>query len=307
MNRMSSGTVSEQVLRFGCEGDDLIGILHAAGGDTGVLVVVGGPQYRVGSHRQFVLLARHLAATGAPVLRFDYRGMGDSSGEARNFEAVQADIGAAIDALFDAQPQLRRVVLWGLCDAASAAVFYAAGDARVAGLVLLNPWVREAQGEARTYLKHYYLKRLLSKDFWRKLLGGGVRIGDSLKSLGRTVQQARGGSAPHGNQSASPLNSPSPHTTSSRNAAIRSGRLPDRVRDGLRAFAGPVLLIQSGDDLTAREFDEAVRADPAFARLMAEARITRVDIADANHTFARAVWRDEVASQTARFVGTLGV
>ncbi len=297
MSRPLPDTAHEQVLSFRCAGDDLIGILHTAAGDTGVLVVVGGPQYRVGSHRQFVLLARHLAAAGTPVLRFDYRGMGDSGGEARNFEAVQADIAAAIDALFGAQPQLRRVVLWGLCDAASAAVFYAAGDARVGGLVLLNPWVREAQGEAKAYLKHYYLKRLLSKDFWRKLLGGGVRIGASLKSLGRMLQQARGGGAAD-----SPAGTPA-----DAGGNARSGRLPDRVRDGLRAFTGPVLLIQSGDDLTAREFDDAVRADPAFARLMADARFTRIDLPDANHTFARAVWRDEVASQTARFVGTLGV
>ncbi|KAB8057318.1 hydrolase 1, exosortase A system-associated, partial [Janthinobacterium violaceinigrum] len=58
----------------------LVGILSlpAAPGPRGVLIVTGGPQYRVGSHRQFVLLARALAAQGVPVLRFDLRGMGDS-------------------------------------------------------------------------------------------------------------------------------------------------------------------------------------------------------------------------------------
>ena len=40
-----------------------------------VLVVVGGPQYRVGSHRQFVSLARALARQGMTTVRFDYRGM----------------------------------------------------------------------------------------------------------------------------------------------------------------------------------------------------------------------------------------
>ena len=42
----------------------------------GMLIVVGGPQYRAGSHRQFTLLARDVAATGVPTMRFDYRGMG---------------------------------------------------------------------------------------------------------------------------------------------------------------------------------------------------------------------------------------
>jgi alpha/beta superfamily hydrolase len=90
----------------------------------GVLVVVGGPQYRVGSHRQFLLLSRRLASEGYPVMRFDYRGMGDGGGAMRSFEDVSADIGAAIEAFQRRCPSVRRIVLWGLCDAASAALLY---------------------------------------------------------------------------------------------------------------------------------------------------------------------------------------
>src|SRR5690349_24048098 len=57
----------------------------------GVLLVVGGPQYRVGSHRQFALLCRRLAGRGVPALRFDYRGMGDADGAARTFESVRSE------------------------------------------------------------------------------------------------------------------------------------------------------------------------------------------------------------------------
>jgi alpha-beta hydrolase superfamily lysophospholipase len=81
-----SGT--EYPLRFDRAGVPLVGIVHPAGkpaGDIGVVVVVGGPQYRVGSHRQFVLLARDLAAAGIPTLRFDTRGMGDSGGDFPGF------------------------------------------------------------------------------------------------------------------------------------------------------------------------------------------------------------------------------
>jgi len=65
-----------------------------------VLIIVGGPQYRVGSHRQFVLLARHLAAQGIPVMRFDVRGMGDSKGKPRNFGQLDDDLRAATDCFF---------------------------------------------------------------------------------------------------------------------------------------------------------------------------------------------------------------
>jgi len=87
-------------VEFSCEGDLLSGILHSGAADarTGVVIVVGGPQTRIGSHRQFLLLANALAAAGHPCLRFDYRGMGDSEGEPRDFEAVDADIRAAVDA-----------------------------------------------------------------------------------------------------------------------------------------------------------------------------------------------------------------
>src|SRR5262249_34163772 len=135
----------EDAVSFRVAGDRVLGVLHHARQPAacGVLLLVGGPQYRVGSHRQFVLLARHLAAAGVPVLRFDYRGMGDSEGGAVSFDGADADIAAAIDEFSRRVPALRRVALWGLCDAASAALMYAFRDSRVSGLVLLNPWVRQ--------------------------------------------------------------------------------------------------------------------------------------------------------------------
>jgi alpha/beta superfamily hydrolase len=109
-------THSDTSILFSCAGEQLLGILSQPelASATGVLIIVGGPQYRTGSHRQFVLLARALAEAGYPALRFDTRGMGDSGGEARNFERIDQDIAAAIDAIFQHCPQLQRVALWGL-------------------------------------------------------------------------------------------------------------------------------------------------------------------------------------------------
>ena len=96
--------------------------------------------------------------------------MGDASGGARNFEECSTDIAVAIDTLFAQSPATKRVVLWGLCDAASAALIYLQErhDARVAGLILLNPWVRSAETLSKTHLKHYYGKRLLERTRSRK-------------------------------------------------------------------------------------------------------------------------------------------
>ncbi|HWJ93213.1 MAG TPA: hydrolase 1, exosortase A system-associated, partial [Telluria sp.] len=114
--------LEDRALAFPCQGDTLYGILSlpAQPNPRGVLVIVGGPQYRAGSHRQFTLLARALADAGIPALRFDYRGMGDSEGAQRGFEHVRDDIRAAIDSFMAETPGLSEVVLWGLCDGATA-------------------------------------------------------------------------------------------------------------------------------------------------------------------------------------------
>lgn len=268
-----------------CEGDTMIGIVHEAGvtARTGVVVVVGGPQYRVGSHRQFVLLARALAGAGIPVLRFDYRGMGDSTGAARDFERVAADIRHAIDA-FCARPGAPgRVVLWGLCDAASALLMYGWQDPRVAGMILLNPWVHTEAGEARVRLKHYYLGRLRSGEFWRKLARLDLDFADSLASLRRYMRAAlaRG-------RVAAPAENAGPFTA--------------RMLAGLERFRGPVGLVLSGNDMTAGEFRDLLQSAPRW-RAALEARLHgRLDVTDATHTFSSRAWREEVAAQSIAWV-----
>ena len=269
----------ERALAFRCGGDTLVGIasVPAAPCTRGVLIIVGGPQYRVGSHRQFALLARHLAAHGIAALRFDVRGMGDSDGEERDFEAIQDDIRAAVDAFIAAVPDVREVVLWGLCDGASAAAMYAPGDARVCGLVLLNPWVRTDDGVARTTLKHHYRDRLRDPEFWRKLARGRFDAAGSIKSMLGLVRAAFA-RRPAADDASAPL--------------------PERMRQGLHAFTGRTLLVIGGADLTGREFCDVAGSTPAWKRLAAAPQVTWRRLDDADHTFSRRAWRDQVATWT---------
>lgn len=286
-----SAVAASQALAFDCEGARLQAILHpgAADADTGVLIVVGGPQYRVGSHRQFVLLGRALAARGIPVLRFDYRGLGDSTGEPRDFEAIDADVRAAVDEFFRRASGLRRVIIWGLCDAASAALFYAPQDARIAGLVLLNPWVRSQQTIARAYLRTYYLRRIFDPAAWRSLLFSGKSLRAVVGSFARLVQEARGGAAPAA--TASPAGAPMP------TQAPTDSPLLQRMQRGLAAFRGPVLLVLSGDDITAAEFRTATTSS-AWQQLLEQRRVTRCPLDAADHTFSSRAWKDQVAEWT---------
>lgn len=272
----------ERAVTFTCGGEPLYGVVAvpAQPGRRGVLVVVGGPQYRAGSHRQFVLLARALAAAGIPVMRFDYRGMGDSGGAQRGFDSVDEDLGAAIGQFMASVPGMDEVVLWGLCDGASAAAMYAAGDARVCGLVLLNPWVRTPEGEARATLKHYYRGRLLDRGLWTKIAQGRFDLRAAAGSLAGLAAKAL---AP-------------------RREPVAGKTLPERMYDGLSGFGGRVLLITSGADLTAQEFADLAAGTPEWRALMAAPRVTARRLAPADHTFSRRAWRDQVALWTGDWV-----
>jgi exosortase A-associated hydrolase 1 len=271
----------ERVLRFLCQGCSLIGILHVPDEPLtrGVLIVTGGPQYRIGSHRQFVLLARHLASHHVPVMRFDYRGMGDSEGDMRDFESIQDDLEAAIGEFFATMPAMQEVVLWGLCDGATAAAFHAWNDPRITGLVLANPWVRTDQGEARTTLRHYYLRRVRDPEFWRKLARGRFGLVAALRSLRQL-------------------------TIAARQPAIQVEALPDRLYHALQRYRGRVLIILSGADLGAREFMALPRQHAHWRALLTAPRVQQAVIEDANHTFARQTWRDEVADLCTRWIRT---
>ena len=250
---------------FDCRGAKLLGIVTrpAAPRPVGVVIVVGGPQYRAGSHRQFVLLARALAAAGFASIRFDYRGMGDAEGEPATFEAIDDDVDRAVDTL-QREAGIGDVVLVGLCDGASAALRYCMRDARVAGVVAINPWVRSPGSHARVSLRFYYVKRLASAAFWRKLVAGAFAAREAARDMAAAVVAVA--------------------------RSDRSGELPFLVRmhEGWCRFERPVLVLLSGNDLTAREFEQWVDADSARRRALRRRNVSVERLGDADHTFSRA-------------------
>ena len=260
----------EEALLFDCHGETLVGILarpEQSETRTAVIVIVGGPQYRVGSHRQFVELSRTLASAGVTCFRFDYRGMGDSEGDSRDFSDVNDDVGAAIDALLESCPDLEDVVLWGLCDGASAAAFYAGTDTRVSGLVLLNPWVHTEQSEARVYLKYYYLRRITSAAFWRKLFSGEFSVVQAVTDGWRLLNKAVG------RESSPKALSPNQQLS-----------LPERLRVCLGMRNVKTLFLLSGKDYVATEFEDLCKSDGKWSPIIESATTHRFP--DADHTFS---------------------
>ncbi len=292
--------INEKALLVRCGGAELIGIAHlsSSSGSVGVLVIVGGPQYRVGSHRQFVLLSRTLAQAGFPVFRVDHRGIGDSSGEPRSFQALDDDIKCAIDVFLETCPQINKVYIWGLCDAASAASLYAEKDPRVAGLVMLNPWVRPEGGVTKSFLRDYYAKRLFDYGFWKSAFSRNKSLWVIFRSA---VGKLYSSTESHDQRKSATKSVSGSHQSDELRS---SSELPYQVRmlTALQKFQGRALIILSENDLTASEFRQMVSSSRGWKKLIERAAISWFEMPDANHTFSTRIWRNTVADYTVRWL-----
>jgi exosortase A-associated hydrolase 1 len=238
-----------RLLTVACSGETLGASLDEAAGPIGILVVTGGTQTRIGSHRMLERLAAGLAAAGHACLRFDRRGVGDSGGQDPGWEGSREDILAATAAFRAEAPAVERVYGLGLCDGATALALHG-GEAGLAGLVLINPWLVEASTEALppAYIRRHYRQRLLSAAGWRRALTGRMSYRRALAGLRRVMRPPASG-------------------------------LPDRVADALRHARLPTALVLASDDPT------AVAAEAAWRERGLGGAILHVPTD--SHTFAR--------------------
>lgn len=175
-----------RLLTFLCEGRSLAASLDGADGRIGVLMVTGGTQTRVGSHRMYERLASALAAGGYPCLRFDRRGVGDSEGADPGFRGSSPDVAAALAAFQAECPGLELIVGFGLCDGATALALFGA-QLGLDALILANPWFVEMDENmpSAIAIRHHYRERLTSTEGWIRLLTGRFSIAKTVKGLAR--------------------------------------------------------------------------------------------------------------------------
>jgi exosortase A-associated hydrolase 1 len=242
-------------LIFDCADETLIGTLDDADRRVGVLIVTGGRQTRIGPHRMMATLAGELAAEGHPVFRYDRRGVGDSSGLDPGFRDSGPDIAAAAAAFRTACPHLETLWGLGLCDGASAlALHHRRGG--LDGLILLNPWIVEAEAgsPAPEAIRAHYRERLFTVDGWRTLLTKGFSPSAAIRGL---------------------------------RSAFRTSdqTLADDVMRSLGQFGGPVHILLAERDATARAYLSMHQGKPgAMFRNAAQLKVKRRD--SASHSFA---------------------
>ncbi len=181
-----------RVIAIPCEGETLAATLDAAPGTTGLLMVSGGNEIRCGAHRGMALLAQRLAARGVPVLRYDRRGIGDSSGDNGGFLSAKPDLAAAVAAFRKSASHVERLVGFGNCDAASALALFGR-DAGLDAIILANPWVIEDTDSLppAAAIRARYAERLRDPREWVRLLRGGVNIGSVVRGLRKVAAKPR--------------------------------------------------------------------------------------------------------------------
>ena len=139
--------MNETPVTFRSAGAQIVGMLHRParrGRRPAVVMLHGFTGNSIEAHRLFVEAARHLSGQGFVVLRFDFRGAGNSAGSFADL-TISSQIADARAALrwLGRQPGVdaRRVGLLGLSMGGLVATHVLANDRRVRAAVLWNPLV----------------------------------------------------------------------------------------------------------------------------------------------------------------------
>ncbi|MCL6285129.1 alpha/beta fold hydrolase [Ruegeria sp. 2012CJ41-6] len=135
--------ILERVVRFG--GDRaLCGIVTRPADNSNrpaIIIFNTGIIHRVGHHRMYTKLSRRLAERGYSVVRFDFAGIGDSPAQRDDRSPLEENCSGIREVIDWTEANLKcdRVVLVGLCSGADHSVVYSGDDARVSGVVLMDP------------------------------------------------------------------------------------------------------------------------------------------------------------------------
>ncbi len=263
----------ERHLFFPSQGQRCLGVLHEPDGawrDGALVFLHGWAGYRIGPHQMFTKMARRAAERGFPCLRFDFRGRGDSEGDAgaTTLSTMIEDAVAAVEMVCE-EVGVERVALIGDCSGSEVAIGAGVLDERIDSLVLWSAPIVAGDRSAADAAKRRsviatYAAKLFRRETWAKLAGGRLQPRMILRAL------LRGGKG-----------------------AGEEGAEQDREIDWYRRFVefqGEVLFIYGGNDPTApsalEHYGELSRqAGREFSYHVVEG---------ANHAFYSLGWEAEV-------------
>ena len=141
------------------------------------ICITAGLLHHVGPHRMHVLLARALVKMGISTLRFDLSGIGDSSVRVDDLPAQEVPVQEINEAIYELESRgFKRFILFGFCSGAAQALKAAAGNPKIAGLILVNTGSDDSntqvdpQPAAQMYFRYSFWKL----NAWKNLFTGKV-------------------------------------------------------------------------------------------------------------------------------------
>ncbi|MGI5817896.1 MAG: alpha/beta fold hydrolase [Armatimonadota bacterium] len=260
-------------LFFDSHGQRVLGVLHTPEGPMrpGALVFLHGwAGYRIGPHQMFTKAARQAAERGFCSLRFDFRGRGDSQGdaEATTLTTMIEDARRAVEVVCE-ESGVERVALIGDCSGSEVAIGAGTLDERVDSLVLWSAPIvagdrSQADAAKRRSIYATYARKLFRRESWSKLIGGRLQPGMIVRAI------TRGG-----------------------RGAGEEGAESDREIDWYRRFVdfpGEVMFIYGGNDPTTESALEHYRGLSREAGRQFHHHV----VEGANHAFYSLGWEQEV-------------
>jgi len=272
----------EEALKFKLNEKTLFGILHHLSPKDHIVkilvMVVGGPQTRVGSHRLYVQLARKLVHEDMAVFRFDYEGIGDSEGEFVGYKSAGPSIEAAVNFLYAQCPSLKKIVIWSLCDGSSICMKMGYEiENMIEGMILCNPYLHEETGKAKTIIKFYYIKRLMEKNFWEKIFKMKFSPMESAKSMKELFKNAWFRQEENNEED------------------FQMDIHPLEIVDGLVKFNKPIFFLLSNDDLTAKHFYDFYKDNKKYFKVLNQKDFQFQFIDSADHTFTNSSSKEKLS------------
>lgn len=278
------------------QGDLLQGILHEPEPSTArgvcVLLLSPGIKGRVGPHRLYLKIAAGLVPLGFHVLRFDFRGLGDSEGELVEHELVDVYnqvhggryVNDTIDALnwFQVTSDIGRFVGSGLCGGSITALMAAEIDRRIecilgVGLPTIleggpENWARYVSSAQASALRTGYLRKLADPKSLLRFLTGKSSYSAIVRVFRLLISDHPGGTEPREHEASSTPDSTNPRFASAFLAMLESNR--------------PMMLVFSENDRLRLQFADHFEQRHA-ARLQAKRHLYDVQvIPNANHVLS---------------------
>jgi uncharacterized protein len=297
-------------------GHTLFGTLHSPARpreDLPVIVLLSpGVKMRVGPGRLYVPLTDSLVEMGYRVFRFDFYGLGDSSGELQ--ETMLADVYNNIEVgryVADSRSAIqwlrqntgaKKFILGGLCGGAITALLTAEREPDVEGLLSLGMTVTLASNAATPakYLtrqqldsrRQGYYRRLLQPKSWLRLLTFQSEYGVIWRSMKRLVIKEK------------PVAAAAPIAATAEQRGNANPLFPPAFFAFLKR-GGRALMLFSEKDRLQSEYEEKFAAPFAEQLKPYLPQLQQHIVAEANHVLSFTPWQKEMVGVSREWLQSL--